>query len=93
MSFLSRQIENDRNYQFPKESIKALAELGLLGLMIPKKFGGLGENHICYVALVEALARYGCPSTAMIFSQSYLFFLFYTASQFRVTLVGLVQTH
>ncbi|KAK3885155.1 hypothetical protein Pcinc_010593, partial [Petrolisthes cinctipes] len=47
-------IENDRNYQFPRESIKALAELGLLGLIIPKKFGGLGENHVCCSAIVEA---------------------------------------
>ncbi|KAK4328149.1 hypothetical protein Pmani_001424 [Petrolisthes manimaculis] len=60
-------IENDRNYQFPHESIKALAELGLLGLIIPKKFGGLGENHVCCSAIVEALARYGCAATAMIF--------------------------
>ncbi|KAK8391994.1 hypothetical protein O3P69_017546 [Scylla paramamosain] len=61
-------IECDRTYQFPKESIKALGDMGLLGLIIPKEMGGLGHNHTCAVMVVETLARYGCPSTAMIFT-------------------------
>lgn len=65
------QIECDRTYQFPKESIKALGDMGLLGLIIPKEMGGLGQNHVCAAMVVETLARYGCPSTAMIFSESY----------------------
>ncbi|KAG7160971.1 NADH-cytochrome b5 reductase 1-like 2 [Homarus americanus] len=61
-------IQCDRNYQFPRQSVEDLAELGLMGLIIPKEFGGLGENHICAAMVVETLARYGCPSTAMIYT-------------------------
>lgn len=61
-------IQCDRTYQFPRESIKALGDLGLLGIIIPKEMGGMGENHVCAAMVVETLARYGCPSTAMIFT-------------------------
>ena len=46
--------------------MKALASQGLLGLIIPKEFGGLGQNHVCMTMVVETIARYGCPSTAMV---------------------------
>ncbi|XP_066966515.1 uncharacterized protein [Macrobrachium rosenbergii] len=61
-------IHCDRNYVYPRESLDAMAELGLLGLIIPKEMGGLGENHTCAAMVVETLARYGCPSTAMIYT-------------------------
>ena len=46
-----------------------MAELGLLGLIIPKELGGLGENHVCCSMVCETIARYGCPSTAMVYSK------------------------
>lgn len=46
--------------------MKALASQGLLGLIIPKEFGGMGQNHVCMAMVVETIARYGCPSTAMV---------------------------
>ncbi len=58
-------IECDKNLTFPKESFNALAKLGLLGLIIPAEYGGLGENHTCAAMVAETIARYGCPSTAM----------------------------
>ncbi|WGL61195.1 acyl-CoA/acyl-ACP dehydrogenase [Pigmentibacter sp. JX0631] len=58
-------IECDKNLTFPKESFNALSKLGLLGLTIPIELGGLGENHTCAAMIVETIARYGCPSTAM----------------------------
>ncbi|XP_066960938.1 uncharacterized protein [Macrobrachium rosenbergii] len=60
-------VEHDQNYTFPRESMNALAELGLLGLLVPKDLGGRGENHACMVMVVETIARYGCPSTAMVY--------------------------
>ena len=45
-----------------------MADLGLLGLIVPKDLGGLGENHVGAYMAVEAIARYGCPSTAMVYS-------------------------
>ena len=66
---LRRQIHCDKTYQFPRESLEAMAGLGLLGLLVPKELGGLGQSHRCAAMVVETLARYGCPSTAMVYSK------------------------
>ena len=61
-------IASDRNLIYPRENFEALASLGLLGLFVPQEWGGLGENHICAAMVVETIARYGCPSTAMCYT-------------------------
>jgi alkylation response protein AidB-like acyl-CoA dehydrogenase len=58
-------IASDQNLVYPRKNFEALASLGLLGLFVPKEWGGLGENHTCAAMVVETIARYGCPSTAM----------------------------
>src|ERR671936_1700738 len=57
--------ENDRTLTFPRESLEALAPDGYLGLMLPKEWGGLGQNHVMYAHVTETLARYGDASAAM----------------------------
>ena len=61
-------VESDRKLLFPRKNFQILAEHGLLGLLVPKELGGLGENHVCAAMVVETLARYGCPSTAMCYT-------------------------
>jgi alkylation response protein AidB-like acyl-CoA dehydrogenase len=61
-------VESDRKLLFPRKNFEALASLGLLGLLVPKEWGGLGENHTCAAMVVETIARYGCPSTAMCYT-------------------------
>ncbi|WP_319423035.1 acyl-CoA dehydrogenase family protein [Pleurocapsa sp. FMAR1] len=61
-------IESDAALIYPRKNFEALASLGLLGLLVPKKWGGLGENHTCAAMVVETIARYGCPSTAMCYT-------------------------
>ncbi|WP_081942822.1 acyl-CoA dehydrogenase family protein [Myxosarcina sp. GI1] len=61
-------IESDVDLIYPRENFEALASLGLLGLIVPKKWGGLAENHTCAAMVVETIARYGCPSTAMCYT-------------------------
>ncbi len=56
----------DANARFPQESLSALAREGLLGLSVPKEFGGKGEGPRAFAATVEEIAQ-GCPSTAMIY--------------------------
>ncbi len=61
-------IESDRGLVYPRRNFEALASLGLLGLFVPKEWGGLGESHTCAAMVVETIARYGCPSTAMCYT-------------------------
>jgi len=61
-------VESDVNLVYPRKNFEALASLGLLSLLVPQKWGGLGENHTCAAMVVEAIARYGCPSTAMCYT-------------------------
>lgn len=58
----------DQTYTFPRESLDALASLGILGLLVPKEMGGLGESNVCAAMVTETIARYGCPSTAMVYT-------------------------
>jgi len=47
----------------PTELLRGLGELGLLGTLIPEKWGGIGSSTVGYVALLEALATVD-PSVA-----------------------------
>ena len=48
----------DRQGTPPVEAYKALAKMGWLGLIIPKKFGGAGGNAIDLAILLEAAGRH-----------------------------------
>jgi alkylation response protein AidB-like acyl-CoA dehydrogenase len=61
-------VESDKKLLFPRKNFEALAKLGLLGLLVPKELGGMGENHTAAAMAVETIARYGCPSTAMCYT-------------------------
>jgi alkylation response protein AidB-like acyl-CoA dehydrogenase len=62
-----RAAEYDRSGAFPKENFDDLREEGLLGLLIPQEYGGMGGDMLTYVLVVEEIAR-GCGSTALIFA-------------------------
>ena len=57
----------DREHRFPAEQIKKMAELGLMGMMVPPQYGGAGMDCISYAIAVEEIAR-ACASTAAIMS-------------------------
>jgi alkylation response protein AidB-like acyl-CoA dehydrogenase len=61
-------IESDKKLLYPRKNFQVLAQLGMLGLLVPQEWGGLGENHACAAMVVETIARYGCPSTAMCYT-------------------------
>ena len=46
----------DRSARFPKKQINEMGELGLMGMMVPKKWGGSGFNTASYVLAVEEIA-------------------------------------
>ncbi|MCX5768787.1 MAG: acyl-CoA dehydrogenase family protein [Candidatus Hydrogenedentes bacterium] len=57
-------IEIDRDARFPAETFKKLADMGLLGLLIPKGYGGRGDTVLACCVVSEEIAR-ACASTSM----------------------------
>ncbi len=53
----------DENEEIPRELIKKLAELGLLGTAFPEKYGGGGFGEVGYCIAQEEVTR-ACGSTA-----------------------------
>jgi alkylation response protein AidB-like acyl-CoA dehydrogenase len=59
--------ERERKGEFPKEILAKLSTMGVLGMMVPEKYGGAGADALSYILVVEELARV-CASTAVIVS-------------------------
>lgn len=57
----------DEGEIFPQENVRRMAELGLLGMIIPQEYGGAGLDVVSYTIAIEEIARY-CASTAVIMS-------------------------
>jgi len=49
--------ENDRNCHFPKEILKKMASLGLLGGPVPQEYGGAGFDYISHAIITEEIGR------------------------------------
>lgn len=62
---LPRSKHGDETGEFPIESIRALGRAGLMGLFVPKEYGGPGVGYETYLSAVEAIAR-ADASTAMV---------------------------
>lgn len=56
--------EVDRKCEFHLPHVKTLSDAGLLGLIVPKEFGGMGGNLRDLAAATFALGT-ACPSTAL----------------------------
>src|SRR5438445_4257568 len=59
--------ECDREARFPHATVKRMAELGLLGIPVPEKWGGAGADIVAYVLALEEVAA-ACASHAVIMS-------------------------
>ncbi len=69
--FATREIapkaaEVDSNHRFPEETFKRLGELDLLGIPIPREYGGAGGDYRGYVVALEEIGR-ACGSTGLSF--------------------------
>lgn len=63
--------EVDREARFPKETVEALAEAGLLGSLVPAELGGAGHGLEQAAAVVRELGRH-CASSAMVLAMHHI---------------------
>jgi short-chain 2-methylacyl-CoA dehydrogenase len=49
--------ELDREGRFPVDLVEQAAELGLLGIPLPERYGGAGSDTLAYAIAIEELAR------------------------------------
>ncbi len=66
-TLLAGVIDRDENQSFPKEEIKKLANLGLMGMMVDPKYGGSGMDTISYVLAMEEISKVDA-STSVVMS-------------------------
>ncbi len=71
-SFAKAQIapkakHHDETGEFPTEIVKQLAEMGLMGMMVPEQWGGAGMDVVSYAMAMEEISA-ACASTGVIMS-------------------------
>ncbi len=59
--------ERDKTREFPAKNLKKMAELGLLGMMVPFEYEGSDSDSVGYVLALSEIA-YSCASTAVVMS-------------------------
>ena len=50
-------IERDEHQKFPTEQVKAMGEMGFLGMMVDPKYGGGGMDATSYVLAMEEISK------------------------------------
>lgn len=59
--------EIDDQERFPLETVEKMAKLGLMGIPVPKQYGGAGADNQMYTMAVEELSRV-CATTGVVVS-------------------------
>ncbi|MBN1540418.1 MAG: acyl-CoA dehydrogenase family protein, partial [Candidatus Thermoplasmatota archaeon] len=57
----------DRTGRFPSQILERLGKLGMMGIMIPREYGGAGLDALSYSIIVEELSM-ACSSTGALVS-------------------------
>lgn len=70
--FAEREIEPlasvfDKEGRFPEEIVVKLGEVGVMGMTVPKEYGGAGADTVSYTIAIEEISR-ACASTGVIVS-------------------------
>src|SRR5207237_4587837 len=65
--FAARAAAHDRDGSFPVDDFADLRTVGLFGLMVPVRLGGLGAGFADYADVAYELAR-GSGATALVFN-------------------------
>jgi alkylation response protein AidB-like acyl-CoA dehydrogenase len=64
---LPTAAERDRTKEFPRENLRKMGELGLMGMNVPAEYNGAGVDTVSYSVALQEIA-YACASTAVIMS-------------------------
>ena len=64
--------ELDEQSRFPWDNVKRMADMGLLGVNVPKQLGGLGLDYPSYILVIEELARVDASHSITISAHSTL---------------------
>ena len=59
--------KRDRSGEFPRENLKRMGELGLMGMNVPPEYNGAGVDAVSYSVAMQEVG-YACASTAVIMS-------------------------
>jgi len=57
--------ESDEKGEWPEELTKKLAEMGLLGIIIPQEYSGAGYSNVDYVIILEEISKVD-PSVGLV---------------------------
>jgi glutaryl-CoA dehydrogenase (non-decarboxylating) len=50
-------VQNDIDHHLDMEAIEGMAELGLLGIVVPEAYGGAGMDYVCEALVCEEIER------------------------------------
>ncbi|MGZ3949596.1 MAG: acyl-CoA dehydrogenase family protein, partial [Flavisolibacter sp.] len=50
-------MEWDESQEFPVQVFKELGHLGMMGVLVPEKYGGAGLSYFEYKAIIEEIAK------------------------------------
>ena len=59
--------EVDEQERFPMETVQKMAKLGMMGIYLPREYGGAGADVLSYVMAVEEMSKV-CGTTGVILS-------------------------
>ncbi|KAH9377135.1 hypothetical protein HPB48_008262 [Haemaphysalis longicornis] len=55
----------DKEHRYPREQIRKMGEMGLMGVVVPTELGGAGMDYLSYALAGEEIGR-GCAGTAVV---------------------------
>lgn len=59
--------EWDKTHHYPKDAVKKMGDLGLMGMIAPEEYGGTGMDYLAYAVAMEEISR-GCASVGVALS-------------------------
>jgi len=71
-SFTKNEVEPiaaevDENERFPSETVEKMKRFGMMGIAVPREYGGAGADELAYALAVEELSK-ACATTGVILS-------------------------